>query len=70
MDAKQTLLALGNQIGKTYIWDLDVEDPGEAKFTVLQHPKCSAAIRQTSISRDGNVIICVCDDGTIWRWDR
>lgn len=70
MDSRQTMLALGNQIGKTYVWDLDVDDPADARYTVLSHPKCGSAIRQTSLSRDGNVLICVCDDGTIWRWDR
>ncbi|XP_040581971.1 polycomb protein EED [Lepeophtheirus salmonis] len=70
MDADQNLLALGNQVGKTYIWDLDVEDPSSTKFTVLSHPKCNVAIRQTSFSKDGDICICGCDDGTIWRWDR
>ena len=70
MDQKQHLLALGNQIGKTYLWDLDVLNPSEAKFSVLSHPKCNSAIRQTSLSRDGSILICVCDDGTIWRWDK
>lgn len=70
MDAKQTMLALGNQVGKTYLWDLDVDDPAHIRYSVLAHPKCTSAIRQTSLSRFGNVLICVCDDGTIWRWDR
>ncbi len=70
MDSKQKMLALGNQVGKTYVWDLDVEDPTDARFAVLGHPKCTSAIRQTSLSKNGNVLICVCDDGTIWRWDR
>lgn len=70
MDARQTILALGNQVGKTYLWDLDTEDPAQTRFSVLSHPKCTAAIRQTSLSRDGGVLICACDDATIWRWDR
>jgi len=70
MDRDQKLLALGNQIGRTYVWDMDVEEPSHIKHTMLSHPKCTSAIRQTSLSRDGSILICVCDDGTVWRWDK
>ena len=70
MDVRQTTLALGNQIGKTFVWDLDVADPAEAKISVLSHPKCNSAIRQTGLSRDGSILITVCDDGTLFRWDK
>uniref|UniRef100_A0A8C4VLK8 Embryonic ectoderm development n=1 Tax=Gopherus evgoodei TaxID=1825980 RepID=A0A8C4VLK8_9SAUR len=46
------MLALGNQVGKLYVWDLEIEDPHKAKCTTLTHPKS------------------VCDDASIWRWDR
>ena len=70
MDRQQKLLALGNQVGRTYIWDMDVAEPSLIKYSVLSHPKCISAIRQTSLSKNGNILICVCDDGTVWRWDR
>ncbi|XP_065342070.1 polycomb protein eed-A [Cloeon dipterum] len=71
MDQRQTTLALGNQVGRTYVWQFDqADEPGQARCHQLQHPKCTTAIRQTSLSRDGQVLVCVCDDGSVWRWDR
>lgn len=63
-------MALGNQYGKVFLWDINTPDPTLIRATTLSHPKCASAIRQTTFSRNGNILICVCDDGTIWRWDR
>lgn len=70
MDHLKKILALGNQVGKTFVWDIDVDDPTAAGCTVLTHPRCTAAIRQTSLNRDGSTLITVCDDATVWRWDK
>lgn len=70
LDFMQKRMALGNQHGRTFVWNLDVEDPTTAEYTTLYHSKCTTAIRQTSFSRDGRIIICVCDDGTLWRWNQ
>merc|ERR1711874_641773 len=50
--------------------DLDVAQPAAVRQTLLSHPKCTTAVRQTALSRDGSILLCVCDDGTIWRWDK
>ena len=68
MDAKQKVLALGNQVGKTYLWDMDTDDPATCRFAVLSNPKCIAGTRETSLSQNGIILICACDDGRIWRW--
>ncbi|XP_074645779.1 polycomb protein eed-B-like isoform X2 [Tubulanus polymorphus] len=70
MDFFQKILVVGNQVGRLYVWDLDVEDPTFSRCTTLIHSKCFSPIRQTHLSRDGKIIIAVCDDSTIWRWDR
>lgn len=69
-DSEDKVLALGNTKGKIYTWDLMVCDPSLLRPTILSHPKCTTAVRQTSLSRDGDILIAVCDDGSIWRWDR
>jgi len=70
MDLKQRTMALGNMSGKTYVWDLDITDPSLTKVTILEHPKCTHAIRQTALSNDGAILLCVSDNATIWRWDK
>lgn len=37
---------------------------------ILTHPKCYTPIRQISFTRDGNTMLAVSDNATIWRWDR
>ncbi|RWS20786.1 hypothetical protein B4U80_03854 [Leptotrombidium deliense] len=70
MDEDQKVMAVGNQSGKVYLWDLDVDDPTQAKSLILTHHKCASAIRQTALTQNGNILLFICDDSTVWRWDR
>lgn len=71
LDNEMKYLALGNKKGKTYVFDLDSHDhdskPNDRQ--ILSHPKCLSTIRQTCFNNDASILICTCDDGTIWRWD-
>lgn len=71
IDNRMKYMALGNRIGKTYIFDLDSHDHDSRPVDkyILSHPKCTSTIRQTCFSNNANTLICSCEDGTIWRWD-
>lgn len=71
IDSSMKYLALGTRKGKIFIFDLDSHDhdskPSDRQ--TLSHSKCQSTIRQTCFSNDAKILICTCDDGTIWRWD-
>ncbi|XP_036327933.1 polycomb protein esc-like [Rhagoletis pomonella] len=64
------IIALGNQHGKVYVWELDPGDPGHPYTSTLNNLKCNSVVRQVAFSRDSSVLVYVCDDGTVWRWNR
>ena len=63
-------MAVGNNVGKIFMWNLDVSEIDDIQRTVIEHPKCTSAIRQLSFSKDGSILIAVCDDQTVWRLDK
>lgn len=69
LDLGHKFMALGNQCGKTFLWELNRADPEKSTCSTLQHFQCNKTIRQTAFSRDGSTLICVCDEGKVWRWD-
>lgn len=71
IDSESKYLALGNKIGKIYIFDLDAHDHDSkpSDRNLLSHPQCQSTIRQTCFNNTSDILICTCDDGTIWRWD-
>lgn len=61
----------GNSTGTCFVWNIDddyAEHPTSRQAT-LYLPQCRHSIRQTAFSADGNTLVYVCDNSTIWRWD-
>lgn len=69
-DAAKSLMALGNDVGNVYIWDLKTADPSNFPCKRLQHPKCDSTARDVSFSRTGQDLVICCDDGSIWYYQR
>lgn len=69
IDFQHKYLAVGNLYGKTFLWDLRALHPHKSKYSTLSTVRCTTTIRQTAFSKDSSILICVCDDATIWRWD-
>jgi len=67
-DRLQKFMAVGNQVGKIFIWDLWGGYQNKPHHT-LTHQKMLAQCRQCSFSPNGDVLIAVFDDATVWRFD-
>eukprot|EP00051_Salpingoeca_urceolata_P009516 m.115383 g.115383 ORF g.115383 m.115383 type:complete len:118 (-) comp16342_c0_seq2:47-400(-) len=70
LDNSGQMLALGNQEGKLFVWDLRHTNCGaRPRRVLLDHKKCTKTIRQTCFSADGRTLLAVCEDGSVWRWE-
>lgn len=69
VDPSQRFIAVGNSIGKIFLFDMDADTPN-LKPSVMSNIKATKPIRQVSFSRNSDILIASCDDGKIWRWDR
>lgn len=67
LDAKMLRVAVGNKNGRLFLWkiDQDIERPSCS----LAHPNSKSTVRQTAFNESGSILISVCDDGSVWRWD-
>ena len=61
-------MAVGNQVGKIFVWDMITEHASKPYLT-LQHTKMTAQCRQCSFSPSGGHLVAVFDDATVWRFD-
>ena len=69
VDETHRFVAVGNAAGKIFIWDIDQYLPNKARCE-LSHARCKSTVRQVAFSHDASILISVCSDGTVWRWDR
>lgn len=69
-DANKSLMALGNDVGDVYIWDLQTDDPANFPYKILQHAKRVSTARDVSFSRNGQDLVVCCDDGSIWYYQQ
>lgn len=69
VDNNYKYLAVANDNGEIFVWNLDESDPQNIRKTVLTHKKSKTIIRQIAFSSDGNTLIAVSDDSCIYRWN-
>lgn len=69
LDLSMNYLAVGSQTGKVFVFDLNTDVPVNRRSALI-HLKCNSAVRQITFSRDSQILIAACDDGSIWRWDK
>lgn len=80
---EEQIVACGNQEGKIFVWDLlsviqdkslnpvnPISRSHARVIAKLINPKCKTPVRQVAINASGRYLIAVCDDATVWRWDR
>lgn len=69
LDTSQRYLAVGNQNGKIFVFDLESNTPN-TNPSVITNVKCTRPIRQVAFSRNSDILIASCDDGKIFRFDK
>lgn len=71
IDPKMNFLAVGNQKGKINIFNISNDaSPQHNRKSSLVHFRSTSTIRDISFSADSEILIAVCDNGTIWRWNK
>lgn len=70
LDPTKKYLVLGNVYGKVEVWDLGSNSIHSIKKSFISHQKCNQAVRMTSFSHDGRILVFGCEDGKIFRFDK
>ena len=64
VDFWRRILVLGNQMNRTYGWDLAVTYPTRSRCAVLGDTRYAAVVSWSADSPDGATIACVYDGAT------
>ncbi|KAK4535245.1 hypothetical protein CDCA_CDCA04G1270 [Cyanidium caldarium] len=67
LNADRNTVAVGTQHGAIFVFRVD--DVSGKPCAILTHPKATQPVRQLDFSPDGRMLLAVCDDCTVWRWD-
>jgi len=67
-DSSHRLLSIGNQSGEIKIWKINNSAKG-GHFLKLSQTLCNSTVRMVSFSPDGNSLVAVCDDASVFKWD-
>lgn len=72
VDPTYELLAAGDTTGKIKIWPVgkDFMTCDEEHPHVLSHRLMRRCVRQIDFSPTGDTLVAVCDDASVWRWNR
>lgn len=71
IDPMHKYLAVGQDNGDILVWNLDDQHDQNMEFRrfKLCHRSCRKPVRQVAFSPDSKILIAVCQDSTVWRWD-
>lgn len=69
-DRNSKCLALGDFLGQINMFDLDVKNLNEIKKAVIQSKSSKSAIRNTTFSNDGKILIACNELGEILRFNK
>eukprot|EP00941_MAST-03F_sp_MAST-3F-sp1_P003589 g3589.t1 len=83
LDKEKKRVAVGNKRGRITIWDIDQREENNGVVTGMSnvkpldffggnnlHQNVHTVVRSVAFSPNGKSVVYVCDDGSLWRFDR
>jgi WD40 repeat protein len=69
VDPSQKRLAVGNRLGKVFVWNIDGKSSGASHVLSLNGGTMSSIVRGLEFSPCGNVLVASMEDGSVHKWD-